>query len=225
MEEVILELRNVWKSYGGMPVLKGVNLRLSKGSLTVVRGRSGAGKSTLARIAGLLTKPDKGEIFFNSSSVNGLSDDELASLRLNYVGFVFQFFNLIPTLTVLENVELPLAIVGLSSSERRARALRALRELGVEELANRFPETLSGGERQRVAIARAIVNSPKILIADEPTSQLDDESAYRVIELIRELNRDSDITVLLTTTELWGDALEGSVEYLLKNGRLVMVSE
>ena len=220
MGEVILELSNVWKSYDGAPVLKGVNLRLERGSIVLVRGRSGAGKSTLARIAGLLTRPDSGVVSFMGSPVNGLSDDELASLRLKHIGFVFQFFNLIPTLTVLENVELPLAASGLSPRERRVRALKALRMLGVDELASRFPRTLSGGERQKVAIARALVNKPDLLIADEPTSQLDDVSAREVLELMRGLSRELDITVLIMTTELWGSILRGCLEYLLKDGRL-----
>jgi len=139
---------------------------------------------------------------------------------LHCIGFVFQFFNLIPSLTVFENIELPLALAGVKRRERRRRALELLERFGLTSLANRFPETLSGGERQRVAIMRALVNNPRVILADEPTSSLDDESSKRVLDLLAEINAQKKVAIVLTTTDLY-ERLPVKRDFVLKEGRLI----
>jgi putative ABC transport system ATP-binding protein len=216
----LIELSNVWKSYGAIDVLRGVNLTVGEGDFISIRGKSGAGKTTLLKIIGLLDAPDKGEVKIFGRSVNGLSDDERSELRLRYIGFIFQFFNLIPSLTVLENVELPLALAGVGWRERRKRALDLLEYFGLAGLAWRFPNTLSGGERQRVAIIRALSNNPKIILADEPTSSIDDENSQLLMNLLTEINRGRKVTIILTTTDLY-EKLPANRSFLLRDGRLI----
>jgi len=216
----LIELSNVWKSYGAIDVLRGVNLTVGEGDFISIRGKSGAGKTTLLKIIGLLDAPDKGEVKIFGRSVNGLSDDERSELRLRYIGFIFQFFNLIPSLTVLENVELPLALAGVGWRERRKRALDLLEYFGLAGLAWRFPNTLSGGERQRVAIIRALSNNPKIILADEPTSSIDDENSQLLMNLLTEINRGRKVTIILTTTDLY-EKLPANRSFLLREGQLI----
>lgn len=216
----MIELSNVWKSYGAIDVLRGVNLTVGEGDFISIRGKSGAGKTTLLKIIGLLDAPDKGEVKIFGRSVNGLSDDERSELRLRYIGFIFQFFNLIPSLTVLENVELPLALAGVGWRERRKRALDLLEYFGLAGLAWRFPNTLSGGERQRVAIIRALSNNPKIILADEPTSSIDDENSQLLMNLLTEINRGRKVTIILTTTDLY-EKLPANRSFLLREGQLI----
>jgi putative ABC transport system ATP-binding protein len=216
----LIELSNVWKSYGAIDVLRGVNLTVGEGDFISIRGKSGAGKTTLLKIIGLLDAPDKGEVKIFGRSVNGLSDDERSELRLRYIGFIFQFFNLIPSLTVLENVELPLALAGVGWRERRKRALDLLEYFGLAGLAWRFPNTLSGGERQRVAIIRALSNNPKIILADEPTSSIDDENSQLLMNLLTEINRGRKVTIILTTTDLY-EKLPADRSFLLREGQLI----
>jgi putative ABC transport system ATP-binding protein len=216
----LIELSNVWKSYGAIDVLRGVNLTVGEGDFISIRGKSGAGKTTLLKIIGLLDAPDKGEVKIFGRSVNGLSDDERSELRLRYIGFIFQFFNLIPSLTVLENVELPLALAGVGWRERRKRALDLLEYFGLAGLAWRFPNTLSGGERQRVAIIRALSNNPKIILADEPTSSIDDENSQLLMNLLTEINRGRKVTIILTTTDLY-EKLPADRSFLLRDGQLI----
>lgn len=216
----MIELSNVWKSYGAIDVLRGVNLTVGEGDFISIRGKSGAGKTTLLKIIGLLDAPDKGEVKIFGRSVNGLSDDERSELRLRYIGFIFQFFNLIPSLTVLENVELPLALAGVGWRERRKRALDLLEYFGLAGLAWRFPNTLSGGERQRVAIIRALSNNPKIILADEPTSSIDDENSQLLMNLLTEINRGRKVTIILTTTDLY-EKLPADRSFLLRDGQLI----
>jgi len=216
----LIELSNVWKSYGAIDVLRGVNLTVGEGDFISIRGKSGAGKTTLLKIIGLLDAPDKGEVKIFGRSVNGLSDDERSELRLRYIGFIFQFFNLIPSLTVLENVELPLALAGVGWRERRKRALDLLEYFGLAGLAWRFPNTLSGGERQRVAIIRALSNNPKIILADEPTSSIDDENSQLLMNLLTKINRGRKVTIILTTTDLY-EKLPADRSFLLREGQLI----
>jgi putative ABC transport system ATP-binding protein len=183
----LIELLNISKRYGATQVLKGVNLTVKEGEFISIRGKLGVGKTTLLKIMGLLETPDKGEVRLFGRTVNGLNDDEKSELRLHHIGFVFQFFNLIPSLTVLENIELPLALAGVSKQERKRRATELLKYFGLISLADRFPDTLSGGERQRIAVIRALVNNPKIILADEPTSSLDDENSQLLIRLFRKI--------------------------------------
>jgi putative ABC transport system ATP-binding protein len=160
-----------------------------------------------------------GYVEFFSKAVNGLGDDEKSELRLHSIGFIFQFFNLIPSLTVLENIELPLALAGVGKHERRRRAVELLEYFGLIDLAGRFPETLSGGERQRVAVIRAMANSPKIILADEPTSSIDDENSQLLMDLLKKINRERKVTIILTTTDLY-EKLPTNRDFILKDGRL-----
>ena len=216
----MIELWGVWKSYGAVEVLKGVDLVVEEGDFVSIRGKSGVGKTTLLKIMGLLEVPDRGEVRLFGRDVNGLGDDEKSEIRLRYIGFVFQFFNLIPSLTVLENVELPLALAGVGRRERRRRALELLERFGLTALAHRFPDTLSGGERQRVAIIRALVNDPRVILADEPTSSLDDENSELVVTLLTRINAERKVTIVLTTTDLY-ERLPTNRDFVFKDGRLI----
>jgi putative ABC transport system ATP-binding protein len=215
----LIDLLNVSKSYGSTQVLRNLSLSVKEGEFISIRGKSGAGKTTLLKIMGLLEDPDKGEVKLFGRAVNGLSDDEKSELRLHGIGFVFQFFNLIPSLTVLENIELPLALAGIGKKERRRRAYELLDYFGLKSLAERFPETLSGGERQRTAMIRALANSPKIILADEPSSSLDDENSQKLMELLCKINRERKVTVILTTTDLY-ERLPSDRDFMMKEGRL-----
>ncbi|MEM0336277.1 MAG: ABC transporter ATP-binding protein [Thermofilum sp.] len=215
----MIELSNVWKSYGTREVLRGVDLVVGEGEFVSIRGKSGVGKTTLLKIIGLLEPPDKGDVRLFGRSVNGLGDSERSRIRLYQVGFVFQFFNLIPSLTVLENIELPLALAGVGKKERRERAMELLRYFSLEELAGRFPDTLSGGERQRIAVVRALANNPRVVLADEPTSSLDEENSRLVVELLKKVNRERGVAVVVTTTDLY-EKLPTHRDYLLRDGRL-----
>ena len=215
----MIELSKVSKRYGATEVLRDVSLKVEEGEFISIRGKSGVGKTTLLKIMGLLEDPDKGEVKLFGRAVNGLSEDEKSELRLHGIGFVFQFFNLIPSLTVLENVELPLALAGMNKKEREGRARKLLEYFGLEGLAERFPETLSGGERQRIAIIRALANSPKIILADEPTSSLDDENSQRLMELLTRINEERKVTIILTTTDLY-ERLPSNRDFMLKDGCL-----
>lgn len=215
----LIELHNVWKNYGGSEILRGVNLTVGEGEFISIRGKSGVGKTTLLRIIGLLETPDMGEVEILGKNLSQLSDDEKSRLRLRAIGFVFQFFNLIPSLTVLENIELPLALAGVKKQERLRKARELLNYFGLANLAWRFPETLSGGERQRIAVIRALVNNPKIILADEPTSSIDEENSQLLIGLLKRINTERNVTILLTTTDLY-EKLPTNRDYLLKEGRL-----
>ena len=162
-------------------------------------GPSGSGKSTLLHLIGCLDRPDEGKIFVDGSDVLKLSDEELAELRLRKIGFVFQFFNLLPRLTAIRNVELPLLIAGVSEREARERAMEMLRLVGLEARVNHRPTELSGGEQQRVAIARALINNPKIVLADEPTGNLDTKSGWEIVQLMKRLNKERGQTFIVVT--------------------------
>lgn len=215
----MIELIKVWKRYSTTEVLKDLNLTVKEGEFTSIRGKSGAGKTTLLKIIGLLELPNHGEVKLLGKNVNGLGDNEKSSIRLNQIGFIFQFFNLIPSLTVLENIELPLALAGHKKQERLKKAMELLTYFGLTSLAERFPETLSGGERQRVAVIRALANNPKIILADEPTSSLDSENSQLLIELLKKINRERKVTIILSTTDLY-EKLPTDRNYILKEGTL-----
>jgi putative ABC transport system ATP-binding protein len=174
----------------------------------------------LLKIIGLLEIPDKGEVKLLGRKVNGLSDDEKSELRLHHIGFVFQFFNLIPSLTVLENIELPLALAGIDKHKRRQRAHELLEYFGLTSLEERFPETLSGGERQRIAIIRALVKNPKIILADEPTSSIDDENSQLLMDLLNKINNERKVTIIMTTTDLY-EKLPTNRDFILKDGHII----
>jgi putative ABC transport system ATP-binding protein len=194
-----IELENVSKSYGGLPVLDGAEVTIERGQMVAVMGRSGSGKSTLLRLIGGLEGADKGVVRVDGVDLTALTEAERARRRRQGLGFVFQSFNLIPTLTVGENVELPLALNGVAPGDGRRRSLTLLDELGLAGCVDRFPEDISGGEQQRVAIARAVVHEPKLVVADEPTGNLDAETAHHVLELLRRTCRERNATLIVAT--------------------------
>lgn len=201
----MMELDGVSKIYrmGEVEVhaLRGVSLQVGEKEFIAVVGPSGAGKSTLLHIIGLLDRPTSGKVYLDGIDASKLKDAELARLRGTKIGFVFQFFNLYPTLTALENVMLPMIIAGKDRSERRERALQLLRAVGLEERAGHLPSQLSGGERQRVAIARALVNDPSFILADEPTGNLDSKAGEEVMELLDDLHKKEGKTIIVVTHE------------------------
>jgi putative ABC transport system ATP-binding protein len=194
-----IELRKVSKRYGERTVLEETDLSIGRGEFVVIVGRSGSGKSTLLRLIGGLETPDAGQIRFAGRDLAVLAETERALLRRRTVGFVFQFFNLIPTLTVAENVQLPLALNELPKQAAAERSATLLRELGLDDCSDRFPEELSGGEQQRVAIARAVVHEPALVLADEPTGNLDLETADRVLDLLEATCRRRGATLVMAT--------------------------
>ncbi len=179
--------------------LRGVDLVIAKGEFTALVGPSGSGKSTLLHLLGGLDKPTSGEVFLEGKALSQLSPEQLARLRLSRIGFVFQSYNLIPVLTVLENVTFVLELQGIPARERERKAREILAELGIEKYARQFPQRLSGGEQQRVAVARAVVGEPAIVLADEPTANLDGESSQTLIGLMRRLNESRRTTFLFAT--------------------------
>jgi len=199
---VILELNHIYKDYvqGSMvvPVLKDVTLHVEEGEYVAIMGPSGSGKSTLMNIVGCLDLPTKGEYRLDGVDVLLQKENELADIRLNKIGFVFQTFQLLPRQTALENVALPLIYAGISKKERNRLAAEALDRVGLSDRLSFVPNQLSGGQKQRVAIARAMVNKPKILLADEPTGALDSKSGKQVMELFAKLNEEG-VTVIMIT--------------------------
>lgn len=199
----LVELVGVRKEYrlGSqvVPVLKGINLTVQRGEMVAIMGASGSGKSTLLHIIGCLDLPTEGVYFFAGREVSVLSKDELAQIRNRSIGFVFQQFNLLPRATALKNVELPMLYAGVPAGERRERARALLARVGLESFAYHLPSQLSGGQQQRVAIARALANSPSLLLADEPTGQLDSKTGLEILALFQELHRETGITVIMVT--------------------------
>jgi len=198
----VLQTVNLQKTYmlGKIPVeaLRGVDLKVEKGDFLAILGPSGSGKSTLLSLIGALDKPTEGKVFIEGVDASTLSDNQLADLRRS-IGFVFQFFNLIPRLTARGNVELTMAILGLGKAERRKGTEGLLETVGLKERMNHKPAELSGGERQRVAIARALANNPKFLLMDEPTGNIDSKTANEIIELVKRLNEERGVTIIVVT--------------------------
>ena len=201
----LIEIHNLSKIYevGDVEVkaLDDVSLTIAEGELTAIMGHSGSGKSTLMNILGCLDKPTGGSYLLEGVDVAGLSRDDLAEIRNRKIGFVFQGFNLLPRTSALENVELPLLYSGVAVKERREKALESLKTVGLEGREHHAPNQLSGGQQQRVAIARAIVNEAPIILADEPTGNLDTRTSIEIMELFQKLNGDGGITVILVTHE------------------------
>ena len=182
-----------------IPVLEGINLRVPEGEFVALMGPSGSGKTTLLNLIAGIDRPTSGNIIVAGTNLAELSEAQLARWRSRSVGFIFQFYNLIPVLSGVENVELPLLLTSLSKKERRERALTALKVVGLADRASHYPRQLSGGQEQRVAIARAIVTDPKVLVADEPTGDLDAKSAEEILGLMETLNRDFKKTIVMVT--------------------------
>ncbi len=201
--KTVIELRNVVKEYilgkTIVKALRGVSLEIKKGEFVIIMGPSGSGKSTLLHIMGALDKPTSGKVFINGKDISLFDDWNLAMLRRKNIGFVFQTFNLVPTLNALENVMLPLEPIHMDEIEKIKRAKELLKLVGLEHRMLHKPAELSGGERQRVAIARALVNDPEIILADEPTGNLDTKTGLQIINAMRELNKKENKTIVIVT--------------------------
>ena len=202
MSEVLIETQDLWKSYdmGSQSVhaLRGVDLQIRRNEYVAIMGPSGSGKSTLMNLMGCLDTPSRGKYILNGCLVSEMRDDELAHIRNQEIGFVFQTFNLLSRATAIQNVELPLIYAGLSSKERRNRSQETLERVELSDRADHRPNELSGGQRQRVAIGRALVNSPSILLADEPTGNLDSRTGREIMALFESLHRQGNTIVLVT---------------------------
>ena len=213
----ILSFQGIEKTYrtGGaaVPALKGVDLEVRPGEMLALTGPSGSGKSTLLNLCGLVDTPDSGRREIAGAAVDGYSADQLTELRRRRIGFVFQSFNLVPVMTAYENVEYPLLLLGTKSTERKRRVWEALDRVGLAELGRRLPDALSGGQRQRVAIARAVVKSPALVIADEPTGNLDSATATQIIELLRGLTRERGVAAVVATHD---DRMTSSCDRVLR---------
>jgi len=203
VSEPVVIVKNVWKFYSYMgqriAVLKGINMVLYRGDMVCIYGPSGAGKTTLLKILAGLVRPDMGEVVVEGYNLSILDDDALAELRTSIISYIPQDYGLIEDFTVYENVELPLLIMGVSEEERRTIILETLRYIGISEKMNTKVKNLSGGEKQRVAIARALVVTPSILLADEPTANLDWENSKKILELFTRINKDFKTTIVIVS--------------------------
>lgn len=199
---MLIEIKNLFKNYVmgtvEVPALNGINLKIQKNEYVAIMGPSGSGKSTLMNILGCLDTPTSGNYLFNEVDVSNLDDDELSAMRNREIGFVFQSFNLLPRMSSLHNVELPLMYAGDNKNDRRDKALHALERVGLSDRVQHKPAELSGGQRQRVAIARALVSNPGILLADEPTGALDSKTGDEIMELFNELHNEGNTIILIT---------------------------
>jgi putative ABC transport system ATP-binding protein len=220
MESLLIEVKNLSKSYRRdsleIPVLRNISLSVPEGEFVAFMGPSGSGKTTLLNLIAGIDKPSEGRILIAGVDVTELTETELAVWRSRNVGFIFQFYNLIPVLTAVENVELPLILTPLSKKERRSHAETALEVVGLADRMHHYPRQLSGGQEQRVAIARAIATDPTILVADEPTGDLDKVSAEEVLDLIDRLNRELNKTILMVTHDPRAAERARSVRHLEK---------
>lgn len=198
----MIELVNIHKSYHlgkeEVPILKDINLKIYDGEFVAIMGPSGSGKSTLMNIIGCLDRASSGSYLLNEQEISTYSDEQLAKVRNIHIGFVFQQFQLLPRLTAVENVELPMVYAGVARKERRARAEAALEKVGLSERMKHLPSELSGGQKQRVAIARSIVNNPTLILADEPTGALDTNTSADIMEQFSQLNADGTTVVVIT---------------------------
>ena len=200
---VVIETQNLKKMYrmGDVDVsaLNGVDLRVEAGEFMSIMGASGSGKTTLLNLIGALDRPTDGKVLIKGTDIAGLNDDELADLRNQEIGFVFQFFNLVARMSALKNVEMPMAFAGVSQEVRKKRATELLERVGLGDRLDHKPTELSGGEQQRVAIARALVNNPSVVLCDEPTGNVDSQTGEEVMEILRKLNREQQQTFVIVT--------------------------
>ncbi len=200
---ILVEIRDLAKGYtrGGqiVPVLEGITLNIARGDFIALMGPSGSGKSTLLNLIAGIDKPDSGVLRVDGEDITALSEGDLADWRAANIGFIFQFYNLMPVLTAFENVELPLLLTNLSKSDRRGRVEMTLSLVGLSDRMEHYPNELSGGQQQRVAIARAIVTDPTILVCDEPTGDLDKQSASDVLRMLKQLNEEMGKTIIMVT--------------------------
>lgn len=202
MEEPLIQLKHIYKIYemGSEEVRASddVSLTINRGEFVAIVGKSGSGKSTLMNIIGALDVPTDGEYLLGGEDTSEMSDDQLAHIRNKMIGFIFQQYNLLPKLNLLENVELPLLYAGIPAAERRERAMESLKRVGLEEKWKNLPAQLSGGQQQRVSIARALAGSPSLILADEPTGALDSRTSREVLDFLKELNREGNTIVIIT---------------------------
>jgi putative ABC transport system ATP-binding protein len=216
-------LRDIAKTYRldavEVPALREVSLEIPRGRFTVVSGPSGSGKTTLLNLIGCLDQPDRGEIIVEGRAVGSLSDDELSDFRAVHLGFIFQNFNLLPVLSVQENVEYPLVLAGVKAGERRRRVAALLEAVGIADKAALLPGQLSGGQRQRVAIARALAPSPRLVLADEPTANLDSGTGAAIIALMRQMQREQDVSFVFSSHDAQVIA-EADDAVMIRDGRI-----
>jgi putative ABC transport system ATP-binding protein len=212
-----LQAENLYRAYGGgesrVEALRGVSLQLRRGEFVAVVGPSGCGKSTLLQLCGGMDQPTGGTVVVDGVTLAGLDDQGLTRLRRERVGFVFQFFNLLPTLTLAENIALPLLLAGVPASEGAAKARAGAARVGLDHRLAHYPAQVSGGELQRAAVARAVIHQPALLIAAEPTGNLDSENGRRVLDVMRDLNRETGVSVLLATHD---PSIAGSADRVLR---------
>jgi len=205
-QEVTIRMEDVWKTYimgdNKINALQGINLDIYKGEFHCIMGPSGSGKTTFLNMVGALDIPTRGEVYFEGVNLSDLTKKQLASLRSYKVGFVFQTFNLIPVISALENVSLPLVFQRFPREERRKRAIEILDRVGLGDRIHHTPDELSGGQQQRVAIARALAGKPSVILADEPTGNLDLKTGFQIVELLRELCHETGVTVINSTHDL-----------------------
>ncbi|MEK6949377.1 MAG: ABC transporter ATP-binding protein [Nanoarchaeota archaeon] len=224
VKEAIIKLDNVWKTYemGEVKVnaLRGLNLEIKKGEFVAIMGPSGSGKSTAVNMVGSLDMPTRGKVYLEEHDISRLSESELAQLRGRKIGFIFQQFNLINTLTALENVALPMVFQGINKEERGKRATRILDKIGLADRLHHRPTELSGGQQQRVAIARALANEPDVILADEPTGNLDSVTGETVMGFLEELNKKESKTIVMVTHDANVAHHAHRIEFL-KDGAIV----
>lgn len=222
MAEPLIELKNIYKIYhmGDEEVRAsdGVSLSIDRGEFVAIVGKSGSGKSTLMNIIGALDVPTEGEYILGGEDVSEMSDDQLAQIRNKMIGFIFQQYNLLPKLNLLENVELPLLYAGVPAQERKDRALKSLAKVGLEEKWKNLPNQLSGGQQQRVSIARALAGDPSLILADEPTGALDSRTSREVLNFLRQLNEEGNTIVMITHDN--SIALEAKRVVRIKDGKI-----
>lgn len=228
VKKALIRLEDVWKTYylgeNVLNVLKGVNLEIFKGEFVTIIGPSGSGKSTMMNQVGILDTPSKGKIYFEGKDISKLTESDLAQLRGKKIGFVFQQFNLIPTLTALENVTLPTIFQNVPEQERTAKARKLLTSVGLGDRVDHKPNELSGGQQQRVAIARALINEPDIILADEPTGNLDSVSGKQVMDMLTGFHSKEKKTIILVTHDV--NLLKYSEKTVfLKDGEIVEIKK
>lgn len=223
MSHPLIEIKNEYKIYimGSEQVYANdnINLTIDKGEFVSIVGKSGSGKSTLMNIIGALDKPTSGKYILNGKDTSNMTDDELADIRNKTIGFIFQQYNLLPKLTLLENVELPLLYAGVKASERKKRALESLGRVGLKEKYNQYPNQLSGGQQQRVSIARALAGTPSLLLADEPTGALDSKTSREVLNFLKELHKEGNTIIMITHDNLI--ALEAKRVVRIHDGQII----